>query len=121
MSNQRYAHAAAMNSFTLDRYLWREGIGAEASAPRAYATQEAYLRVLRKLMADWADFDIVATHYSYGYDLLCTDDQGKLVSDSIFGARHATVVQGKFAVRPITAIDLAALCWKRFRFPFWTW
>ncbi|SIT59055.1 hypothetical protein BQ8794_610008 [Mesorhizobium prunaredense] len=25
---------------------------------------------MRKLMANWADFDIAAAHYSYGYDLL---------------------------------------------------
>lgn len=37
-------------------------------------------------MASWADFDIAAAHYSYGYNLLCIAHQGKLVSNSIFGA-----------------------------------
>ena len=120
-SNQRYAQAAALNKISLDRFLWREGIGAEVAGPRNHATQSTFLNVLRKLMADWADFDIVATHYSYGYDFLCTEDQGKLASNSIFGAQHAAHVQGAFAVRSITAIDLAALCWRRFRFPVWTW
>lgn len=120
-SNQQYAEAAALNNITLDRYLWREGIGAEAANPRKYATQTAFLNALRKLMADWADFDIAATHYSYGYDLLCTEDQGKLVSNSIFGGQHAADVQGVFAVHSITVMDLAKLCWKRFWFPLWRW
>lgn len=40
----------------------------------------------------------------------CIEDQGKLVSNSI-GAQHATDVQGVFAVRSITVMDVAALCW----------
>ncbi|MQP68527.1 hypothetical protein GE253_24720 [Niveispirillum sp. SYP-B3756] len=119
--NQRYAQAAALNNITLDRYLWRNGIGAEAVVPRIHATRDAFLKALRKLMADWADFDIAATHYAYGYDLLCTEDQGKLVSNSIFGGQHATDVQGVFNVQPVTVMDLAAICWKRFGFPVRRW
>ena len=120
-TNQRYAGAAALNNITLDRYLWRRGIGAEAAQPLSHATQKVFLTVLRKLMADWADFDIAAVHYSYGYDLLCTEDQGKLVSNSIFGAQHASDVQGVFKVKSITVMDLAVHCWKRFWFPLRTW
>lgn len=120
-SNQTYLQAAKLAQVSLDRYIWREGIYAEAKSPRNHTTPEAFLRRLRKLMADWADFDIAATHYAYGYDLLCTEDKGKLVSNSIFGAQHAGDVSGKFNVRSITALELAGLCWKRFRFPLRTW
>jgi hypothetical protein len=120
-ANQRYAQAAAMNNITLDRYLWRKGIGAEATSPLLHPNQKAFLTALRKLMADWADFDIAAAHFSYGYDLLCTEDQGKLISNSIFGAQHAADVQGVFALQSIKVMDLAALCWRRFRFPLRRW
>lgn len=119
--NQHLANAAALNNITLDRYLWREGIGAEANSPKVFPTQKAFLAALRKLMADWADFDIAAAHYSYGYELLCTEDQGKLVSNSIFGAQHAADVQGVFALQSINVMDLAALCWKPFWFPLRRW
>jgi hypothetical protein len=119
--NQHLAYAAALNNITLDRYLWVEGIGAEANNAKVYPTQKAFLSTLRKLMADWADFDIAAAHYSYGYELLCTEDQGKLVSNSIFGAQHAADVQGVFALRSINVVDLARLCWKRFWFPLRRW
>lgn len=119
--NQHFANAAAVNNITLDRYLWRKGIGAEANNPKVYPTQEAFLSALRKLMADWADFDIAAAHYSYGYELLCTEDQGKLVSNSIFGAQHAADFQGVFALQSINVMDLAARCWKRFWFPLGRW
>jgi hypothetical protein len=120
-SNQSAAQAAALNKVTLDRFLWREGIGAEAVLPRQHASTEAFLKVLRGLMADWADFDIAATHFAYGYEWLCTEDKGKLVSNSIFGAQHAPDVEGMFGVRAISAVDLAALCWKRFGLPFLNW
>lgn len=119
--NQRYAQAAALNNITLDRYLWREGIGAEANNPKVFPKKREFLTALRKLMADWADFDIAAAHYAYGYDLLCTEDQGKLVSNSIFGAQHAADVQGAFALQSITVIDLALRCWERFWFPLRSW
>lgn len=119
--NQHFANVAALNNITLDRYLWREGIAAEANNPKVYPTQKAFLSALRKLMADWADFDIAAAHYSYGYELLCTEDQGKLVSNSIFGAQHAADVQGVFALQAINVTDLATLCCKRFWFPLWRW
>jgi hypothetical protein len=115
--NQRFAQAAALNNITLDRYLWRKGIAAEEAALRNHPSLDAFLKALRKLLADWADFDIAATHYAYGYDLLCTEDKGKLASNSIFGAQHTSDVQGVFNVQPITALDLAALCWQRFRLP----
>ncbi|MET3521901.1 hypothetical protein [Mesorhizobium abyssinicae] len=65
-SNKHLAEAAALNNITADRYLWSEGIGAEAANPRSHATESAFLNVLRNFMADWADFDIAAVHYSYG-------------------------------------------------------
>lgn len=120
-ANQQFADAAALSNITLDRYLWLQGIRAEADSPKVYPTQKAFLSELRKLMADWADFDIAAAHYSYGYDLLCTEDQGKLVSNSIFGAQHSADFQRIFSLQAINVMDLAALCWKRFRFPLRQW
>lgn len=120
-TSQQLVQAAALKGVSLDRFLWREGIGAEAANPRIHASEANFLSTLRKLMADWADFDIAATHYAYGYDLLCTEDQGRLSSNSIFGPQHAADVQGLFDLRAITIIDLAALCWKRFRFPLRKW
>jgi hypothetical protein len=64
---------------------------------------------------------IAAVHYSYGYDLLCTEDQGKLASNSIFGAQHASDVQSVFKIKSITVRDLAAHRWRRFWFPLRTW
>jgi hypothetical protein len=77
--------------------------------------------VVRDRFADWADFDMAAAHYAYDYDLLCTEDTGNPRSDSIFGAAYAADVNGKFGVRTIALMDLAALCWRRFRFPLRTW
>lgn len=40
-SNHKYSHAAALGQVSLDRYLWREGIHAEATSTRNHTTPEA--------------------------------------------------------------------------------
>jgi hypothetical protein len=110
-----------MNNVSLDRFLWREGIGAEKKHPLQYPSVEAFERVVRDRLADWADFDMVAAHYAYNYDFLCTEDTGKPRSDSIFGAAYAADVSGRFGVRTISMTNLAAVCWQRFGFPLRTW
>jgi hypothetical protein len=109
--NAHKAQAAAMNNVSLDRLLWREGIAAEKHTPLLHASIDALQNVVRDLLADWADFDMVAGHYAYGYDLLCTEDKGNPRSDSIFGAPYAVDVSGLFGVATISLMDLAALCW----------
>jgi hypothetical protein len=98
-----------------------EGIGAEKKNPRQHASVEAFEMVVRDRLADWADFDMVAAHYAYGYDVLCTDDTGNPRSNSIFGAAYAADVEGKFGVTIVSLLQLAGLCWRRFGFPLRTW
>jgi hypothetical protein len=120
-SNPSKARAAAMNNISLDRFLWREGIAAEKQNPLVYSSVSALQYAVRDRFADWADFDMAAAHYAYGYDLLCTEDTGKPRSDSIFGAAHAADVSGQFGVTTISLMNLAALCWRRFWFPIRKW
>jgi hypothetical protein len=120
-TNAYVAQGAAMNKVSIDRFLWREGLVAESKSPLLHAKPEDFQGVIRHLLADWADFDIAAVHYAYGYDFLCTEDTGKLRSNSIFGSQYAGDLANIFSVKSITLHDLATLCWKRFRFPLWTW
>ena len=83
-----------------------------------HGSAKAFQKVLRSLLADWADFDVAATHYGYGYDYICTEDLGSASSNSIFGPQHAT---GAFNVRVVTASELARLCWIKFGFPVSRW
>jgi hypothetical protein len=119
--NSLKAHAAAMNNVSLDRFLWREGITAEELTPRQHPSVKAFRDVMRHLFADWADFDMVAAHYAYGFDLMCAEDTGKPRSDSIFGAPYAADLSDKFGIKTISLVGLAALCWQCFGFPLQTW
>jgi hypothetical protein len=112
------AHAAAMNKVSLDRFLWRKGLEAEMANPVHFPTVERFHTELRKLLADWADFDAAAAHYGYGYDLIVTEDKGSSVSNSIFGPQHQSPA---FPVTMISTLSLADLCWKRFGIPIFTW
>ncbi len=119
--NPHLALPAAMQKVSLDRFLWREGLAAEKQSQRMHVSSDSFQNVVRDRLSDWADFDIAATHYAYGYDLLCTDDKGNPRSDSIFGSTYAIDVAGRFGVKIISVLVLAALCWHRFRFPLRTW
>jgi hypothetical protein len=74
--NSHRAQAAAMNNVSIDRFLWRDGIAAEELMPRQHRSVEAFRDLMRHLFADWADLDMVAAHYAYGFDLMCTEDNG---------------------------------------------
>ena len=119
--NPRKAHVATMNNISLDRLLWREGLAAEENSPCVFLTVGAMQKEVRALLSDWADFDIVAAHYAYGYDQLCTEDKGSPRSDSIFGAQYAVDLKSEFSIKIISIMDLAALCWRDFGFPVRTW
>jgi hypothetical protein len=119
--NSHKAQAAAMNNVSLDRFLWREGMAAEEQTQLQHPSVEAFRDVTRRLFADWADFDMVAAHYAYGFDLMCTEDKGKPRSDSIFGAPYASDLSGQFGVKTISLMGLAAHCWQCFQFPLQTW
>jgi hypothetical protein len=119
--NSHRAQAAAMNNVSIDRFLWRDGIAAEELMPRQHRSVEAFRDLMRHLFADWADFDMVAAHYAYGFDLMCTEDKGNPRSDSIFGVPYAAELSNKFGVKTISLMGLAALCWRSFKFPLQTW
>lgn len=115
------AQPASMAKVSLDRFLWREGIGAEKEHPLQHSSAAAFESVIRDRLADWADFDMVAAHYAYGYDWLCTEDTGNPRSDSIFAPAYVADVNGQFGVKTISLMGLAVLCWRLFLFPIRTW
>jgi hypothetical protein len=119
--NPGKAQAAALNGISLDRLLWREGLDAEQKNPSRYTSVKEFEKDLRHRLADWADFDMVAAHYAYGYDFLCSEDTGSPRSDSIFGASYVTDVTGLFGVKVVSLMSLAELCWNRFWFPLRRW
>lgn len=119
--NQGMRQSAVLNKVSIDRLLWREGIAAEESNPLQHPSVEAFQAIVRHRLADWADFDMACAHHSYGYDFLCTEDKGHLRSNSIFGAAYSSDLETLFELKTATSIELAKLCWKRFRFPVVTW
>lgn len=60
-----------------EELLWLKGIVAEYDRPRKFSTAEHFSRHLRDLVAEWTDIDVVASHYGYGLDFLCTLDTAR--------------------------------------------
>lgn len=120
-SNARYQQAAKVNNISLDRFLWREGLQAEETNPISHASQKDYQRKLRTLLSDWVDFDIVAAHHAYGYDILCTNENRRNRTGSIFAQTHDQTLAVTFNVKVMNVSELARHCWKQFRYPFLIW
>jgi hypothetical protein len=123
-SDPQYTHLHAATSLlgiTLDRYLWTEGLAAEETAPTNHASLKVFHKSLRDLLSDWADFDIVADHYAYGYQLLCTEDKGLSTPNPIFGPTHVNAVTSTFGVVRIDMRALAKSCWTDYGFLFLAW
>jgi hypothetical protein len=64
---------------------WRQGLAAERVTLLRHSSEKAFYGVVRSLFADWADFDIVTTHFAYGYDLLCTGSAQKRAKTQFSG------------------------------------
>jgi hypothetical protein len=118
--NARYALPASLNKITIDRFLWRQGLAAEETAPVVTASVSAFQKELRNLLADWVDFEVVGVHYAYGFDVLCSQDRGTN-PNSIFGATRQADVRNKFSVRVMNITELTKECLSRFWFPLTTW
>lgn len=122
-SDPRYATRAWIakaQNVSLSRILWREGLAAEASAPSFYPNIDAFHSAFRKVMAEWADFDVVTGHYAYGYDILCTDDKGR-TSGAIFSSTDRARLSRDFGIQFMTLEELAFDCLRRFWFPILRW
>lgn len=59
-------------------FLWLKGIVAEFDTPRKFTSKKYFIGYIRKLCAEWSDLDIIASHYAYGLDYLCTNDSRNL-------------------------------------------
>lgn len=118
LSSAAASFAAPLIGITTHRYLWRQGLAAEESAPKLHATKKDFATALRHRLADWTDFDVAAAHYGYGYDYLCTEDLGSQSSNSIFGPQHNTAT---FGIRTVNASALAKIAVRRFWFPVQKW
>jgi hypothetical protein len=80
---------------------WNSG----ATAVPASATA-----AVAKAAAEWADADTVAAHYAYGNDYLCVRDVGETAgADSVLSAESRAWLASKYAIRFLSAHELAAV------------
>jgi hypothetical protein len=118
--NAYKAYFAQLHGITLARFLWRDGLAAESAAPRLYKTIDEFEKQLRNYMAEWADLDVVTSHYGYAYDILCTEDQGKLPG-TVFSTATRQSLETTFALRFMTVRQLSFHCLVRFAIPIISW
>jgi hypothetical protein len=67
-------------------------------------------RSIRKAVAEWADGDSVACHFSFGNDYFCTEDKGNSAgTSSVLDKPNREWLTKDFAVRFLSISELAAL------------
>lgn len=62
---------------TAEELMWKQGILAEFDNSVKFDSQKKFTKHVREILAEWSDLDIIASHYSYGNDVLCTLDTAK--------------------------------------------
>jgi hypothetical protein len=78
LNKQHLEHLAVIPTWpTASEMMWMKGLIAEFDLPKKFATQKAFIKHVRELIAEWCDMDILASHYSYGNDVFCTLDSAK--------------------------------------------
>jgi hypothetical protein len=65
---------------------------------------------IKRAISEWADGDTVATHYGYGNDYLCSEDQGGSgATPSIFDAANRSWATADYGISFATLSELAAM------------
>ena len=61
-------------------------------------------------VSEWADGEVVAAHYSYGNDVLCTEDKGRSGEGSIFSDGSRRWLEATYGLSFVTVNELAEHC-----------
>lgn len=95
---------------TAEELMWMDGLLAEYDSPKKFSTRKRFLTKFRDLVAEWFDLDIQASHYSYGFDYLCTFDSAN--NTGINGIMHANRIlinSSLFNIKIIKPSELVSL------------
>lgn len=100
LSTQHLRHLEALPSWpSAQEMMWMQGLLAEFDQPKQYPTQKKFIKEIRELIAEWADLDILASHYSYGNDIFCTLDSARGAgSNGILHPNQRSIFASKFQV-----------------------
>ena len=67
-------------------------------------------REVIKAVSEWADGDVVAAHYSYRNDVLCTEDKGRSDEGSVFSNGSRRWLEETYGLSFVTVNGLAERC-----------
>ena len=94
---------------TLENEFWLDGIVTEYDQLVAGEKKKFVLKV-REMVAEWSDLDIIASHYGYGIDYLCTIDCGhNSGANSLFGETSRKNLKCDHGISVISPKQLIAL------------
>ena len=108
LSTRHLKHLESLPSWpSANEMMWMQGLLAEFDQPKKYPTQKKFIKEVRELIAEWGDFDILASHYSYGNDVFCTLDSARGTgSDGILHPNKRGILTSKFQVTILSPEEL---------------
>lgn len=83
------------------------GIGGWAALLRAKDATER--KRISNAVAEWCDAEVVAAHYGFAHDAICTLDEGKNAGRSVFDKAHRQLLDERFGIRIISISELSRL------------
>lgn len=86
--------------------MWKQGILAEYGSPKKFSSKKKFLAEFRECVAEWFDMDLIASHYAYGNDVLCTLDAASSAgSYSIMHANQAAIL-ASYGIKAVSPAEL---------------
>lgn len=64
---------------------------------------------VRKVCAEWADGELIASHYAYHNEILCTEDRGINAGISIFNDQNSKLLTKAYGLKIMRVQELASL------------
>ena len=93
-----------------EELLWAKGIIAEYDNPQKFSSIKKFTHHIREIIAEWSDLDIISSHYAYGLDLFCTNDQSKTTgTKGIFHNTNRQALLSKHNIRFVTPSELVKI------------
>jgi hypothetical protein len=88
---------------------WLKGIVAEFDDPKMFPSTKKFADHVRDIIAEWSDIDMLAAHYGYGLDVLCTLDTARAAgSNAVLHPNNRASLKNKYGIEIMSPAELAA-------------
>lgn len=93
-----------------EEYEWLKGIVAEFDDPKQFSSANGFSNHIREIVAEWSDIDMLASHYGYGLDVVCSLDTARTAgSSAVLHPNNRALLKRKYDIEIKSPAQLVAI------------